>query len=236
MAAKKDSTKKPFPFNDGQPNENAAIRVIRVVKPECPIDPTPELRQRDGSYRPNPRYTGEQNCQQLYKKNNYGVWDVEKCESLGHDPWHTVFYRRVVEDVFDPETGEFVEQKVKMVRERRINIIAVSLSMRHTSGTELMLAKARGALTLDEYGSRFPDENYLDPCEFRSCTNKVTIDTRFGRFCGERHARLVAADQRGMMKYVGLERDPGEMWQQSRDAEAAEALERINLHAKAVNE
>ena len=234
MAAKKDSTKKPFPFNDGQPSDNAAIRVIRMVKPECPIDPTPEIRQRDGSYRPNPRYTGEQNCMQLYKFNNYGKWDVAQCEALGHDPWHTVFYRRIVEDIFDPETGEFVEQKVKMVREKRINIIAVSLNIRHTSGTEQLLAAARGCLTLSEYGERFPDEDYEDPCEFRSCTQKVKITTRFGNYCGERHARLVAADQRGIMRFVGIESDIDEQWQQSRAQEAAEELERINIAARDV--
>jgi hypothetical protein len=229
MPAKKNAEgKKPYPFNDGQPNENAAIRVIRVVKPECPVDPTPELRQKDGTYRPNPRYTGEQNCMQLHAINNQGRWDVSACEDKGHDPWHTVFYRQLVEDVYD-EDGNFLEQKIRMRKEVRINIIAVSLNIRHTSGTELLLAKARGCLTLDEYGALHPEENFTDPCEFRACTQPVQLLTRFGNFCSERHARLIAADVRQIPRFVSNERDPGEAFQKARSQEAEEQLESINL-------
>jgi hypothetical protein len=233
MAAEKKRVKKPYPFNDGQPNENAAVRIVRVVKPECPIDPTPEIRQRDGSYKPNPRYTGEQNCMQLHKLNEQGRWDVQACLNKGHDPWHTVFYRKLVEDVYD-ESGELVDQKTRLKKETRLNIIAVSLNIRHTSGTELLLAQARGCLLLDEYGATHPDEDYEDPCEFRSCTNAVTVDTRFGRFCGERHARLIAADQRGIARYIKLDKDPDEQFQNSREQEAGEELERINIRAREV--
>lgn len=221
-------TKKPFPFNDGQPNENIAIRVIRVVKPECPIDPTPELRQRDGSYKPNPRYTGEQNCQQVFKFNDQGRWDVAQCEALEHDPWHTVFYRNRVEDIYDAE-GVLQEQKVRLVKEVRLNVISVSLNVRHTTGTELLLAKARGALTLDEYGALHPEEDYEDPCEFRACTQRVQLLTRYGNFCGERHARLVAADSRQIARYIPLDRDPDEAFQRKNLEAAQSELEALNL-------
>src|SRR5262249_43817740 len=117
---------RPYPFHDGAVNENAAVRVIRLVQPQCPVDPSPELRQKDGSYKPNPRYTGEDNCQQAYKKNSQGVWDVEMCESLGHDPWHTEFRKTIVNDVVDPETGEVTDQRTKIVVEKRLNVVAVS--------------------------------------------------------------------------------------------------------------
>lgn len=179
---------KPYPFHDGGVNENAPIRVIRMVHPECPVDPVPELRQKDGSYVPNPRYTGEQNCQQLYKRNSQGVWDVAKCEELGHDPWRTAIRKRIVDDVIDPDTGEVTQQKVKVVVEKRLNIIQVSDNPRHTNGTEVQLAIARGAKFLEDFGVE-------SPCEFRNCTKKKTIQTRYGEYCSERHARLVAADK-----------------------------------------
>lgn len=226
--------KKPFPFFDGAVNELAAIRVMRMVKPECPVDSTPEIKRRDGSYSVNPRYTGESNCMQVYKRHNQGVWDVEKCESLGHDPWHTIIYKRLTEDVIDPETGEITDQKVRLIKESRLNVIWVSRNVRHSSNTEVQLAKARGCLTLDEYGAKFPDEDYLDPCEFRACTNKVTIETQFGNFCSERHARLVAADQMGIATYLPNTADPYELTAQTGQREQQREMDSINLNARRV--
>ena len=68
----------PFPFTEGGVNENAAIRMVRMVIPLCPADSNPEILRRDGSSIPNPRYTGEPNCQQVYKFNNMGRWDVSQ--------------------------------------------------------------------------------------------------------------------------------------------------------------
>src|SRR4029077_1798993 len=126
----------PYPFHDGGVSENAAIRVIRMVQPQCPVDPLSEIKQKDGTYRPNPNFTGEQNCQQVYKKNEHGVWDVEKCMSLGHDPWHTTFRRPILEEVVD-ENGFVTETKVRYHVEHRLNIIQVSLNPRHTNGMEV---------------------------------------------------------------------------------------------------
>ena len=224
--------KKPYPFSETGASDNAPIRTIRLVKPECPVDPTPEIRQRDGSYKVNPRYTGEENCQFKYRLNMQGIWDVEQCESLGHDPWHTEFRRRLVDDVIDPETGEVTTQKTKIMVERRLNVVAVSLSERHTSGTELQLAKARGCLTFDEFGERFPDEWYETPCEFRQCSRKVTMTTRYGDFCGERHARLCAGEQKGILRFVPNEADPHRGGQAALGMEYEGRMESINLGAK----
>lgn len=178
----------PYPWPEGGVNENAAIRVIRMVQPMCPVDPVPELLQRDGSYKPNPRFTGEQNCQQLYKKNGQGVWDVEKCISLGHDPWHTSIRKTIVDDVIDPVTGEVTKQRTRVFVEKRLNVIGVTDNPRHSTGTEVQLAIARGCRFLKEFG-------YEEPCQFRNCTRKQRVQTRFGNYCSERHARLVAADK-----------------------------------------
>ena len=225
--------KRPFPFHESGASDNAPIRIVRMWKPECPVDPTPELRQKDGTYRPNPRYTGGDNCQQVYKLNNQGVWDVAKCESFGHDPWHTVFRKVLVEDVVDPDTGEVTKTKNKIVVERRPNIVSITLNVRHSSGTELLLAKARGYKTIDEYGAEHPDEWFESPCEMRACTNKVTLRTeRYGDFCSERHARLVAAEARGILRFVRNDQDIYQGGQDKLQSEWENQLEAINLGIK----
>lgn len=185
----------PYPFNDGGVNENAAIHMLKMVVPICPADPNPEIVGRDGSTRPNPRYTGDPNCQNEYKFNNMGRWDVKKCESLGHNPWYTEFRKSVVSDVID-DNGWVIEQKTKVKVERRLNVIQVSQNPRHTNGTEVALALARGARFLGDFGIKAP-------CEFRNCTKPVTVKTRYGNYCNERHARLVAADIRKIMLPIG---------------------------------
>lgn len=177
---------KPYPFHDGQTNENAAIRVIRLVVPTCPADPNPEIIRKDGTTVPNPRYTGDPNCQMVYRKNNSGVWDVEKCEALGHDPWHTTFRKSIVEDVVGDD-GYVTNTRTRIKTETRLNVIAVSHNPRHTTATEVALAMARGCRRLSDFG-------YADPCEFRSCSQPQRVTTRYGNYCSERHARLVAAD------------------------------------------
>ena len=186
---------KPFPFHDGYVNENAAVRVIRMVKPECPNDTAPTIVRKDGSEIPNPRYTGQPKCQEVYKFNNYGRWDVEKCLSLGHEPYYTTFRTTIVEDVLD-EDGYVVESKPRVKVEKRLNVIQVSDSIRQTSKTEVQLALARGCKFMHEFG-------YESPCEFRNCTGRQNIRTRYGNYCSERHARLIAADEREIMLVVG---------------------------------
>jgi hypothetical protein len=201
---------KPFPFMDWGVNENAPIRMIRMVIPQCPVDGTPELKQRDGTYRPNPAYTGEPNCQQAYKINNFGKWNVKKCEELEHDPWHTTFRRPVSEEILD-EQGYVVDIKTRWRVEKRLNVIAVSDNMRHSSGQEVALAVAKGCKYLEDFG-------YESPCEFRNCSNPQKVNTRFGKYCSERHARLVAADKKH--KILAITSDPSD--------EATDAVEEHN--------
>lgn len=193
--AHSDDKLKAYPFHDGGVNENAAIRMIRMVIPQCPIDAVPELRQKDGTYKPNPLYTGEPNCQQAFKLNNHGRWDVARCEALGHDPWHTKFRRPIVEEVVDKD-GFVTETRTRYKLEERLNVIQVSDNVRHTNGTEVQLALAKGCRFLEDFG-------YASPCEFRNCTQPQRIDTRFGKYCSERHARLIAADKLKKMLPIG---------------------------------
>ena len=207
----------PYPFHDGGVNENAAIRMVRLVIPQCPVDGTPELKQRDGTWKPNPNYTGEPNCQMAYALNRGGKWDVDKCIELGHDPFHTTFRRPRMEEVLDDE-GYVTETKVRYVVEKRLNVIQVSDNERHSSGREIALALARGCKFLEEFG-------YLSPCEFRACSQPQRVETRYGKYCSERHARLVAADKRQIMLPIGG--DPYSAEQSRRERE--DILDNLNI-------
>jgi len=186
---------KPYPYHDGTPNENAAVRSIAVVKPECPMDSRPEILGRDGVARPNPAYTGEENCQQKYKINSQGKWDIEKCISLGHDPYHFTQRRTVLEEVTD-ENGYVVDSKTRIIKQKKLNVIRVTDNIRVSSRQEVALALARGCKFLEEFG-------YASPCEFRSCSQPQQVQTQYGKYCSERHARLIAADARKMMLPFG---------------------------------
>lgn len=220
---------RPYPFHDGAVDELAALRMVKMVVPYCPADPRPEIIGRDGTARPNPRYTGEQNCQEAYKKNNGGVWDIEKCESLGHDPWHTAFRKTVVEDVIDdnptledgtpnPNYGYVTEQRTRVKTEKRLNVMQIPDNIRHANKMAIALAIARGARPLEDFGIE-------SPCEFRNCTKPVKEETRYGRFCSLRHAQLVGADARRIMLPVGG--DP--ITEDQAFQEREETLENINV-------
>jgi hypothetical protein len=202
----KEPETKPYPFKDGNVNENTAIRMIAMVKPGCPMDSNPEILRRDGTSVPNPRYTGEPNCQQVYKINEQGRWDVQRCIELGHDPYYTVFRKTVVEDTVGQD-GYVIDTKQRVLREKRLNIDQVSDNPRHTNRTEVALALARGSVLLQGFlctCSLWPEAHHHQvPCEFRNCSVPWQIDTRYGRYCSERHARLVAADFKRMILPIG---------------------------------
>jgi hypothetical protein len=210
----------PYPFTDGGVNENAAIRMIKMVASICPADPRPTLLGRDGVERPNPRYNGDENCQMKYKINNMGRWRVDLCELAGHNPWYTEFRRRVVQDVVDSQ-GWVIEEKTRTKVEVRLNVIQVSDNPRHSTRMEVPLAQARGARFLSEFG-------ILAPCEFRNCTHPVQVNSRYGNYCSERHARLVGADFRKVMLLVGGDPFTEEQALEERE----EQLEQVNIRSR----
>lgn len=208
---------KPYPYHDGTAKENSAVRTICLVMPLCPVDGNPEIKQRDGSYKPNPNYTGEQNCQRVFEIDRGGIWDVSKCIERGHDPYYTKLRRAVVIEETD-ENGVVIDTRVKHVVEKRLNIIRVSANPRIASGRLPALMIARGGKPLEEFG-------YASPCEYRSCSQPQRVDTRYGKFCSERHARLIAADLRQML--ITVPSDPYSAAQANRERE--DALEALNI-------
>lgn len=215
MVAKSDL--KPYPYHDGTVNENAAVRTVRLVMPMCPIDGNPEIKQRDGSFKPNPNYTGEQNCQQVFAKNDQGVWDVQECIDRGHDPYYTRLRRAVIDEEV-AEDGTVMDSKIRYVVEKRLNIMPISVNRRIASGQLLALARARGGLPMEDFG-------YASPCEFRSCSRPQKVETRVGKYCSERHARLILADARSMLLTVPS--DPYSRDQAVRERE--DLLENLNI-------
>lgn len=208
---------KPYPFHDGGVNENSAIRMISMVIPLCPMDSNPEILRKDGTSIPNPRYTGEPNCQMVYKLNEHGRWDVERCINLGHEPYYTIFRKSVVEEVVGDD-GYVTDSKVKVLKEKRLNVIQVSDNPRHTNRTEVALALAKGCKFMEDFG-------YESPCEFRNCTQPQKIDTKYGKYCSERHARLIAADFKRIILPVG-----GDPYTQDQAMEERDAmLENLNI-------
>jgi hypothetical protein len=195
---------KPYPFHDGGVNENSAIRMVAMVKPGCPMDSNPEILKRDGTSIPNPRYTGEPNCQIAHRINSQGIWDVQYCIAAGHDPYFTIFRKSRTEDEVDAE-GYIVGSRQRILKERRLNIEQVSDNPRHSSRMEVPLALARGSILLERFVMEDAEGEFVidPPCEFRGCSAPWKVDTRYGRYCSERHARLVAADFQKKMLPVG---------------------------------
>lgn len=193
MPEKKEALK-PFPFKNMGVNENAIVRMIKMVAPYCPVDDRPMIKKYvDGRVidAVNPAYTGEANCQSgAYTRG----WEKE-CESKGHNPYYTTRTHEVLEDDVD-ENGYIIGSKRKIIKEQLLNVVQVSLSVRHNSGDEVNSARRRGFKFLPELG-------YEEVCEMRACFTKVHLQTSYGKFCNERHARLVAADYRKLTLVVG---------------------------------
>ena len=196
----------PYPFHDGSVNENAAIRIIEMAKPNCPRESNPEISRKDGTSVPNPRYTGEESCERIYRINSQGRWEVDRCIELGHDPYYTYFRKNVIEEEVG-EDGYVKESKVRVLKEKRLNVVHVSDNIRHSTGQEVNLAIARGCIPLEDFVctcSLWPYKHKHEvPCEFRNCNKPQNIDTRYGKYCSERHARLIAADKQRKILPVG---------------------------------
>jgi hypothetical protein len=196
----------PYQFHDGGVSENAAIRMLSMVIPNCPRESNPEISRKDGTSVPNPRYTGEESCQLAYRFNNHGRWNVDKCISLGHDPYYTMFRKTIVEEAVG-EDGYVSQTRNRVVLEKRLNVIQVSDNPRHSSRTEVQLALAKGCRFIQDVVCTCSLYTYKHiheaPCEFRNCVAPPTVETRYGNYCSERHARLVAADFQKIMLPVG---------------------------------
>jgi hypothetical protein len=129
---------------------------------------------------------------------------VAYCLGAGHDPYFTIFRKSRTEEEVD-DAGWVIGSRQRILKERRLNIDQVSDNPRHSSRMEVPLALARGSILLDRFVMEDAEGEFVidPPCEFRGCSAPWKVDTRYGRYCSERHARLVAADFQKKMLPVG---------------------------------
>lgn len=214
----------PYPYKEiGGATDASAVRMLKMVAPYCPIESNP-FRQtgRPGEQIPNPHYTGEMNCQIAHKINNQGKWDVSKCEAAGHEPFYFNQSSTIVENIVEPD-GTITGQRQKILGDRKLNVVQVETGIRYASDTTYQLALARGYKHLEEFG-------ITSPCEYRNCYESVRVTTRYGRYCGGRHARLIAADRRKLAFPIAGQNDMDD----DMFMEWEEKLDSINIDEKSV--
>jgi hypothetical protein len=175
---------KKYPYKGMGVSENAAVRVVWMVMPQCPVPINPD----------DPKFDIEvPNCQA--GRFRPGWWD--ECEKLGHRPYVTVIDKIIEEKQYDDDGYEVPgSTRSRRIRKERLNVTQVTHSIRHDSGHEVQNNLARGFKFL-------PDLGYENLCMMRSCERPAEIKTQYGIFCNERHARLIGADTENEFLYAG---------------------------------
>lgn len=157
--------------------ETANLRMKLMAAPYCPVVDDPD----------KPGYTGEPNCQ-TEMNSAPGWWKI--CEERGHEPYFRIRKRIVKEPVKDnPDDPELITgYREKEREERKLNVVRVAISTRFHSGRgEAISMGLKGRKTLTDMG-------YKEKCEFRNCELDAKLKSKYGNFCGARHARLIGAD------------------------------------------
>jgi len=208
---------KPYPYKGSGVNENAAVRMVKMVVPQCPCESDADAQRIEDAFerqglkrrtRPIQKYRGIDNCQS--GRFRYGWW--EDCEAKGHNPyWSSTVTQR--EETVTDENGYVTGTRIKEVIKEHLNVVQVPVSRRHDSGQAVPLARQRGAKFLHELG-------FKNVCEMRNCENPARLRFKFGEFCSERHARLVQADNKKVMLIVGG--DEESQWQEKREEQLQE--------------
>ncbi len=174
--------------------ETSNIRMILLAAPRCPVVSDPN----------SDKYTGEVNCQ-VETANAVGWWNT--CENRGHDPYFSTTKRARKVPVFSTVEGEediITGYREKVTTTRTLNTVRVPLGTRYNSGRAVQQSIARkGRKTLTEMG-------YNEKCEFRNCELDATFRSKYGNFCGDRHARLIGADVEGIALAVPEKRSERE--------------------------
>lgn len=177
--------KVPLDWRDSNASAVAALREVMMVSAECPVDQA-EFLKRGDELVPNPRYTGQMNCQQNGDRHT-GKWDIDECESRGHHPYESEFETRVTEDQLDEE-GYVIGTRTKVIKQRRPNFRPVTISERHSTGAEYRMRLQMRWKTLDMIG-------FEGWCEYRGCNKDIKVRTNWGNYCSKDHAQSVAATE-----------------------------------------
>ena len=161
--------------------EASNIRMKVMAAPRCPVSEDPNKSGYDGTL----------NCQHE-TNSSAGWWNL--CESRGHDPYHTVTKKTVKEDVeAEDGTGLVTGTRKRVLTTKKLNTVQVPIGTRFHSGRGETISRGlKGRKTLTEMG-------YNEKCEFRNCELDAKLKSKYGMYCGDRHARLVGADVEAIM-------------------------------------
>jgi len=137
--------------------------------------------------------------------------------SCTHDPYLAVAETRVpvtvYEDIVD-EKGELTGAKkvvgIEQTAEFRVvpNWVEITLGTRVNSGRGLEMAQAKGFIQPEDLRTPAYPDGIAPVCQFRECyaqdtpENKKLLRTRWGDFCRGVEAKMVAADERGLVLEV----------------------------------
>lgn len=185
--------------------QNAAARMVKLGQPICPNSKVKMIRTPEGRWiaDPNPD-PARQNCQSDTGPDGsgrVGWWDA--CEQRGHDPYYTTRVWFSEEDEVDETTGEVTKTRRVRHEDRRPNIAQVAAHTRVNSGKGVVHKMERHGFR------RLKDMGFEEVCQFRNCQNPVKVTSRYGLYCGNEHATLIAADAQGLMIH---QNPPGVAW------------------------
>lgn len=134
-------------------------------------------------------------CKECQFPHRFGWWN-----DCPHDPYWTEEMVETSEpQMEEQEDGTFLitGEKKRLIKKRTPNLTQVALTERHNSGQGVVLSQRNK-------GFKFLQEINLEPmCQFRDCWRSVQGDkkvrTDWGDFCSSQHARLVGADELGVV-------------------------------------
>ena len=175
----------PFTKKESLPDRQQGVRETSSVRrkvmaaPRCPKVDDPEKKG----------YDGEPNCQNE-TQSAPGWWKL--CEERGHDPYYSVD-RKITKEPIVGEDGIITAYREKVIEKRRLNTVTVPIGTRFHSGRGEQITRGlKGRRSLTEMG-------FKEKCEYRNCELDAKLNTKYGEFCGERHARLIGGDVEGML-------------------------------------
>ena len=162
---------------------NTPARSIKMLNPVCPET----VDQNTGNAAPG--------CE---TKEGPAWW--LKCVEKGHDPFHQQKEVRKRERITETtEDGRTIVKGYEETIELEITprVAQVPLSIRTQS--QQMVEEKRFF-----HGYKYPEElGYAPMCEFRNCfAPNPTFKTRYGNYCSENEARMMAADSRHVVLEV----------------------------------
>ena len=179
--------------------ENAAIRMVKMIRPICPHSQKEYYETPEGKVLERRNPGQEPNCQ-----SRGGAW-WEYCEAQGHNPYFRSrkWYEKIEvsngDGTVDFKTVKHEGSPCSTCSGDHLipNVKQISAHIRINSG--------RGPdVRHRAYGYRYlPEMGYAEVCEFRNCQKPVKVEGLYGKYCSTNHAALCATDALGSnLQYI----------------------------------